>query len=538
MPDKPSPLADQALARLRKLADGNGLPPARIQLVGADEAVYEIGGLMRLTPAAEVQGGHYPGPPRGDGKQVLGSVSELRAELQRRREAFQSRADWIPLAIERLKEQPGQGWGLDDVRIDMPAPPAFWPRATIVPPARATACSTARNAKARGRWCARIARVSGTNIAPLARAAAPIPSSPISAAAPATARVSLPAASAVARVRLPCPTCHGQRGTACATCNGTGVITEEATLSCAVRTHFSLKADGLPSGLRRGLDRLGIAALANGHADIEAVKPPPTEEEIAQETMSPSPDDYAPPPEEKEKPPQPEVHYKARLPYADMRMDFAGKKALVAVFGKKGLLMGVPAFLDDALAPWREQLRAAVAGGPLEPALEARAIRDALALQLDGKDQPADLRRLYPLGLTPTVAGEILADMRRALDRFTRQQRASVAAVAIMLAGILFGGLFLTPLYGRLAAGLALPFEAVADGVLLAIVLGFGWLALTLSTRLTLQRRFPELTIARMPKTGAPASVMFGGIILLYLAMIWIAPAKPAWLIALLGTYY
>ena len=49
------------------------------------------------------------------------------------------------------------------------------------------------------------------------------------------------------------------------------MMSEEIVLTGVVRTTFSFTLGDAPSGLRRGIDRLGVAQLGNGYADIATV---------------------------------------------------------------------------------------------------------------------------------------------------------------------------------------------------------------------------------------------------------------------------
>ena len=196
----------------------------------------------------------------------------------------------------------------------------------------------------------------------------------------------------------------------------------------------------------------------------------------------------------------------AHLPYADLRMGFPGKKTVVGVFGKKNMLIGVPPFLDKALEPARERLRAAAKGtGKIEDALTVRAMRDALKLQLAGTAQTVALLRIYPLGLAPQTAGEILATMRLALNRITRGARGIAAAFCIFIGGGIFAGMFLTPLHGQITQGWQPMMEPAFDAGLLIAVLTACWCALSTASRFVLQRRFPTMTIPLTQTTGKPA---------------------------------
>jgi len=305
-------------------------------------------------------------------------------------------------------------------------------------------------------------------------------------------------------------------------------MTEEVSITCGARTQFRLKGDGLPSGLRRGLDRLGMANLAKGHADIESVAPPPDEEE--EEIPIPMPGVQGATPK-KEKPPKPEVHYLAHMPYADLRMNFAGKKVIVNVFGKKSILLGVPAFLDTALTTVRDTLHKAAKGTvKLEDALGARVMKDALKLQLAGVGQVNALRRIYPHGLSPQAATEILKNMRLALNRLTLRSRSLVAILGAIISIGIFGGIFLTPFHQQMTEGLKLPVAAAIDGGLLLAVLAGGWFALSSAMRFVLQKRFPDFKIPITQKTGKTGYAMLAAITAAFVIVILLAPAKPAWL--------
>ena len=216
-------------------------------------------------------------------------------------------------------------------------------------------------------------------------------------------------------------------------------------------------------------------------------------------------------------------------------MDFGTKKALVGAFGKRCILIGVPAILDDALVPFREKLKAAARGeGALDDALDARALRDALRLHLEGKRQAADLRKLYPLGLSPEAAQEILANMRLALNRATKRQRGLVAIGCGVGSALLFAGVFFTPLHTGLTGGWPMAAGALADLALLVAALIGSTVALDSVTRFSLRRRFPDLRIVFGQATGKTGLSMLGGIIALFALILALAPVKPAWVTLLL----
>ncbi|HUY67924.1 MAG TPA: hypothetical protein VMV79_01310, partial [Alphaproteobacteria bacterium] len=231
--------------------------------------------------------------------------------------------------------------------------------------------------------------------------------------------------------------------------------------------------------------------------------------------------------------PKPEIHYEARMPYADLRMRFGpdARVVLISVFGKRGVMLGVPPFLDEALKPARKALAdAARGGGPLDDALKARALHDALALELGGKRQAADLRRLYPVGLTADTAGEIMREMRLALGRFTRRERAIAAAGGGLIGAGLLAGWFLTPLHARALPGLPWQAALAVDLCAFILILGLARIGLGASAQFALQRRFPNLRISLRRSVGVIGYAMLGFIAAAGAASIWFAPLRPLWL--------
>ena len=113
-------LTDRALERLKKLAEGNGLAPDAIRIMGAEEKIYPLEGMTKLELVVETQASRYPGRVRGKAQAILPSFAGLRAAVEQRQKNWKEEQGWVPAALLRLKEQAGEGWGLDNVRIDLP----------------------------------------------------------------------------------------------------------------------------------------------------------------------------------------------------------------------------------------------------------------------------------------------------------------------------------------------------------------------------------------------------------------------------------
>src|ERR1700722_11452581 len=447
-----SPLTARAIERLQKLADGNGLAPDAIKLLGSEEKTWVLNATLELEPLAEAIPGRTPEAKKLN-IQALPNFAALQSEIQNRQKSFREDGTWIPAAIKRLKDQPAQGWGLDDVRISLPEYSALLSASEACPGCRGAktimceqcsgqgAVTCAQCQGARQEYCYNCAG-RGTN-----------PVDPNQPCAICNGRRYIPCRMCHGSGMTTCPVCQGRRGVTCPTCNGVGAATQEVTLSCGARTHFIIAPNSeLPTGLRRGLDRLGFANLVNGYADIETTAPP-----VDKDNPPPPPVPGLSPDATQAKPKtqKAELHYMAKLPYADMRISFNGKAAVVGAFGKRGSLIGVPAFLDAALEPWREKLRAAASGkGSIDETLDARVLHDAFALQLGGTNDVRALRKLYPIGLSNEAAQDIMTNMRLALNKITLHARAAVAAACVTASAAFFGVLFFTSLNARLTQNL------------------------------------------------------------------------------------
>ena len=267
--------------------------------------------------------------------------------------------------------------------------------------------------------------------------------------------------------------------------------------------------------MRRGLDRIGIVNLGQGHADITAM---------------PAPDDDERAPDDKR--PVPVLTYIATLPYAEMRTDFGYKKSIVAVVGKRCAISGVPPFLDVALKPWRDKLREAAQGrGAIDAAFEGRAIRECFELMAAGRGQIAEARKLYPFGLSLDVIKSIYLDLRQYLHQSTLRLRSATAAASVVVVGIFFYGLVATGFVSQLAAAHGAILEAFADLSVLGFGLAGGWGALNFVTRFFLIRRFPTIKFGLTQKIGWIGQVMLASIVLLFVLCLWLAPVAPSWML-------
>jgi hypothetical protein len=496
-------LTEKALIRLQAMAEGNGFAPDSIRLLESEEKVYAVEGILRLEPQVEIQSRSYVGPVKGKGRTVLPNFAALQEEVNRRKKSFQESRDWLPEAMKELKETPGYGWGHDGGKITFAGRKVTLAASEKCPACLGTGQLTCPQCQGRtvivcpycfGRGQEECYNCFGKGTDPV---------NPQHPCPVCRGTRFAPCRYCKATGNLPCPNCQGRGGTPCPTCQSAGSMTQEVDIDANATLHFAIKKGApLPSGLLRGLDRLGMANLVKGHGDIELVT-------LA--TDAPDAQGNA-------------VVLRATIPYADIKLHMIGKVVMAAAFGKRGLLSGLPAFLDESLKPWREHLKRAAAGtASLDQALKARALREALALKLGGKGAASEMRRLYPVGLSLKTAGEILDDMDKALRRITLRERVIVAAASLVLGAGLFAGLFLSPLHAALRSSLSPRFLLFVEALLPAAVIGLSGFAFAHAAKWVLQRRFPRTDVRLAQSIGKIGYVTLAGILLLYAASLMLA---------------
>jgi hypothetical protein len=210
----------------------------------------------------------------------------------------------------------------------------------------------------------------------------------------------------------------------------------------------------------------------------------------------------------------------ARVPYAEIKMKIGSKQGKIIAFGKAGRLSGVPPFLDDILTPARGMLVKVVKGEMvLEKVLGLRVMKDALRLSLAGKRHPNELRRLYPVGLTPDAAKEIMMNMGLALRTQTKAMRQMIGWGYAAFCGLVFSALMFTPLLDLLASGRGAIAAFSVQLLVLAGTLGGGQLVLSNAARWALRQKYPDAKIGRIQNIGRTGLYVFATIFALYIAI-------------------
>lgn len=517
--DTPPPsLAERALARLRKLAAGNGLEPAAISIIETQEQDFTLGGRMEVSPLCETSAISYPGGVRGKGRKISATVAAMREAVAKHQQEFRENPDWIGEAVEEIKSHEHQGWGLEDAKITLPQKSAVFAATEVCSNCGGRKMLTCTQCNGQGTVVCTQCQGQGRELCYYCGGRGEDPQQPGQRCHTCNGTRYAPCRFCQTHGYLPCPTCNGKRGTPCPACQANGSVSHEVTVTCGADAHFKLVSEGLPSGLRRGLDRIGIKNLGKGHADIAARAPTQEELEAKREAGRIL-----------------VLVYSVLLPYAEMRMRLGAKKAVISAVGKRCAISGVPPFLDEPLQPWRGKLHEARLGkGSLEEALTARALREIMSLTIAGKGRIEEVRRLYPYGLSGEAMNSLLADTQLALNRTTLKTRTVIAVLCAVVCAGLFYLWFVAGFEARVTMGWMRYNGLAADVALLGGALAASWGALNFSTRFVLRQRFPQHALALQQKIGKTGYGMLGGIAAAFILCLLLAPVKPLWLAMLM----
>jgi len=499
-------MIDQTIARLRSYGRGNGIKSEDITPIKSTEEIYTIHGRLTLTPHCEVESQTTTGRMKGKVSKVLSSFAELRGEVDTIKKDFEGAGTWTEGAIKELEATNGHGWGLHGSLLCLGDNKVILGATENCPTCRGTAqhpCHTCGGIGFRPCYeCQslgheRCLQCNGTGQDPMNTAKK---CSLCHGTGQMLCRFCQGA------MKIPCESCQGRGNTPCTDCNGTGTLSQEVHITKGARMDFVLGAtSGLPSGLLRGLSRVGEEKLCAGHADI-TMKP-----ELGDDPSAPPKGPLV-------------INLEAKIPYADIQLNLCNKPISISCFGKNKKLAGVPAFLDQGLREARKNLTGAVAGRiPLEMALSTRAINDAFSLILSGKTHPNNLRRLYPVGLSGEAAQEIMENLVQLFRRSTMRTRLIVSSVSLVLCLAAFTGLSFSSAFANLATMggtyLVIPIKILIPMIALSVT----WLALQQASKAALRKQLKQAKIAAPQSIGRTGAAALGVILLLYLIILFLS---------------
>lgn len=509
------PLADGALKRIASLCKGNGPNLTPKDIIEIKEQIYSLTGIVTLVPKMDVQRKGYAGTANLRGHRQLANFAALEQEIATLKSKFSEGRSWFNDAVQELGQNPGHGWGMGGGRVTLPSVTQILVATESCPSCNGRGRLVCEKCNGQKGFTCQFCLGNKMETCPNCQGRGQDPNNPEMSCSQCGGNRQIICRHCSGRGMEVCSNCRGSGTIACAPCQGKGRLTQEAALESGAELDFKLDRGStpLPAGLLRAFERLGMQNLHKGHADITFDDSPFEDPEKNQDN----------------------IKLKAVLPYADIKLRLNGKGSLISVFGKHGLIMGAPPFVDIMVEQQRAHLKEAAKNpAALDLALKARLMSEVLELQLKGQGKLQELRQRYPLGLSKPVMEEVLQNMQAALARLTQKTRIVAADVAVLIGA---GGSWLYAfMHVRNWLIEKLPTDAhiLPDFFVMMILLTLGWVIMREAGGYVLRQKFRGKNVKfGGGKSGLIGKAALGTIALMFLVFLWYGPERPVWLQAI-----
>jgi hypothetical protein len=501
-------LADLTRKRLRRLAMGNNIAPESIALKQQEEKIYTLQAHIALVPTLHEDRKKIPGRPRLKDAIAIETPALLQKEIADIQKVTTDPSLWTTKVFAQIKAEPYQGWGMADSTITIedhsrklacPSPCASCAGRGLTP---CEQCGT------RGQIVCPQCQQQGVEFCYQCQGQGVDPQNPSLPCGLCRGTRYAPCRTCQQRGTIPCPVCHGKGGLRCTPCEGHGVITDVITVTAAANATFHYdRGTNLPAGLRQGLDRVGLANISKGHADIRIIA------------------------EEKDEKNSATMRYEAAIPFANLVIDIQGDSYAAGIFGHKGVIVGLKPFLEKALAPDLEKLEDIATGeASLDDILPRRALREALDLFFTDPHHLRSFQRLYPVGFRAETISRIFTNLYQIEKRLTQRVRLLLATLWLLISAALFIIIPATSLIEILRKNIGQAFLAGGEIFLPFVVLALSIVSLSYSPLISLRRYLPKGAGLRPQAIGKIGYVTTGLLIAIFVAGLIINPTKPIWL--------
>ncbi|MDX1921696.1 MAG: hypothetical protein SFW65_01015 [Alphaproteobacteria bacterium] len=407
----------EGIAKIKSAADGNGIDPSKVELLGSEEVTLTVHAQMNLKLEMVRENATYPGGfkntkslPKDRAEKIAGE-KDVEQKITELKTSVETGGLWSRDAARQLLAEPGQAWGLEkaDVIIDSMAK-AFYcdTPCTACNGASLIGCSTCHQT---GLVSCFRCHETGLENCTSCNGTGLNNADPEQYCSYCNGSRQVYCRDCRGQRQVQCVQCRGQGRVKCNMCNGNGSFTTEINILPTAKAEFLITdSANLPGGFRKAIARAGTKTLAKGHATISA-KELDTSNAAA-----------------------PFIPYTAVMPYAETRLRINGKPMKCALLGHKCVILDLPAFIDTAIEPKIAQFeQAAKQPDTLAKALEIRVCREAFGLLQLKHVEAKMLRQLYPAGLSLEMAGRVLNVMRKLVHSQTILARIIVAVISVVM---------------------------------------------------------------------------------------------------------
>lgn len=503
----------EAVAKIKSAADGNGIDPAKVELLGSEETILTVKAQMNLKLEMTRERAVYPGAfkntkglPKGRAEKIA-NEKDIEEKITELKTSVETGGLWSKDAARQLLAEPGQAWGLEkaDVIIDSMSK-AFYcdTPCTSCGGSAFIACHTCNQT---GHVPCSFCHQTGLETCQVCNGTGINSAYPDQYCTYCNGSRQVYCRECRGQRQVQCSQCRGQGRIKCNTCGGNGLFTSEINILPTAKAEFIITDSGdLPGGFRKAIARAGTKTLAKGHATISV-------KEL--DTNNPA---------------MPFIPYTAVMPYAETRLRINGKPMKCALLGHKCVILDLPAFIDMAIDEKIAQFEAnAKQADTLAKALELRVCREAFGLlQLKHADAKM-LRQLYPAGLSMEMAQRVLEVMRKLVHSQTIIARIAAAVISVVL--------FVAADYFIITSGIRMNIASIAKPISallfdIAICVG-GYFLQNLLLRLVAAKRLQHKLGGGEKVTSQSAGgvgIIAGCVVAaIYVIMLFILKSAPTW---------
>lgn len=507
-------LAENAVARIRKQVQGNGLKPSSVELRGVSGFVYSFFGTTSVHLRQKVQEGKRAG--RFTDGQII-QPHQIDAAIQEFIGRVASDRGVLGLVHETILARPDHGFGVAGEAIPLPQVSRVFVAHEACGVCRGMGGMPCHNCRGQQRvTCYRCHGQGGIPCVTCSgRGQILTPQGPITCHACAGRGMTQCPVCHAQRL-ITCPECQGHGKKICEPCGGQGWTTRTWNVTLSAEPSFTLRTRGLPPALVSLIERVGGARLAaDGHARVQPIMGRDAEEFRRFADIEGGASLW--------------FLYRAEMPFAEL--DIAMGKAAIRpkMAGYKSRLVDVPDFMDALLRPGAQHLADAAQGGAgasqmIISAARYRALGDVLRglIRAAPKRVLKSFHDAYPLGMSENFARAIVRDASSALNRLSLWPRSVAMAASLIVS---FGILAAFYLYGG-RSGIAGMLEnngwpgivAWLSDILIVILLGLGGTqAIRMIAQRSLRVVLEGLGVVSggqlpLPKPGAPGLWLWIGI--------------------------
>jgi hypothetical protein len=407
-------LAQRALKNIRALARGNGAEKDAVQIKEIKDDFIQCEAITHLELHSDVSTDQKEG--RVQAGQLLNSMGELEKAVQEHKTKSIKNDQVRKAMADSLLERTDKGFALHSEFLDMPTLKRVYSVhqncGTCQGQGKAT-CNTCRGKRmevcnhCHGRGMIPCNHCGGSGVQ-LDASGNQRPCTYCNGAR------QMRCPTCQQRGQISCRQCKGSGHSKCNNCKGLGAFTVISTVDLKVKTLFEIDRAALPHPAVKAIENNGSKIVEDKHIQIEG-------EQVKREDGGLA------------------IQYQVQFPYAIILLSVNGQPMKAELFGYKGKIAKLPAFIETMTGTQAAMIERAARGenvaSNITKASKTRIISEALMLDLTHPRKVAfiKLKKRYPLGITNDGLKNLINASHGALKQLTSKSRYGAYTIATIL---------------------------------------------------------------------------------------------------------